>query len=601
MEPEKQNRIKSTAYLPLLEAAIFGFAVGASAVALSMGVDALGTLRVSLSAKYNPLIVLPAFGLIGGTIAGLLVQRVAPEASGSGIPQVRAALDRVKMPLDWRIAIVKLVGGTIALGSGLFMGREGPTVQLGAALAATMTKLTPGINRYRRQLIASGAGAGLAAAFNAPLAGAVFVLEELLKEMKASTVVIALAASSAAALAVQLLWPESLANHGGHGAAQISSEQIFFLPRDLPFYILLAFVAAVCGRLFNDGILFSLNLYRRITNWPISIKVGLAGLFTGLIIALTPESFHDYALLRGLIVTGAEGWPVVLFALFEFYVLAIMAYGSGAPGGLFAPSLAIGASLGFLVGTLENLILPAFIPGILPGVTTGTMFASTAAFSLVGMGAFFASVARVPLTAIVITFELTGNFNLLVPLMITCLLASAFGEIVSKGSLYERLMEWNGLFLQRPGESAEEAAVLKITVKDLMQTEQRTIGSQEPVRDLLELFSEGHYQGMAVVDAGQLVGVMRQENLASLLHVEKAENDSQTPSKSQPEAITIAQVMTVRPVSVSPEENLDEILHLFTHHHYNWLPVTENDRHLNDRYLGVIFQNDVIKALFGKS
>lgn len=566
-----------------------------------MGVDALGTLRVSLSDKYNPLIVLPAFGLIGGTIAGLLVQRVAPEASGSGIPQVRAALDRVKMPLDWRIAIVKLVGGTIALGSGLFMGREGPTVQLGAALAATMTKLTPGVNRYRRQLIASGAGAGLAAAFNAPLAGAVFVLEELLKEMKASTVVIALAASSAAALAVQLLWPESLANHGGHGAAQISSEQIFFLPRDLPFYILLAFVAAVCGRLFNDGILFSLNLYRRISNWTISIKVGLAGLFTGLIIALTPESFHDYALLRGLIVTGAEGWPVVLFALFEFYVLAIMAYGSGAPGGLFAPSLAIGASLGFLVGSLENLILPALIPGILPGVTTGTMFASTAAFSLVGMGAFFASVARVPLTAIVITFELTGNFNLLVPLMITCLLASAFGEIVSKGSLYERLMEWNGLFLQRAGESAEEAAVLKITVKDLMQTEQRTIGSQAPVKDLLDLFSEGHYQGMAVVDNGQLVGVMRQENLANLLHVEKAENVSKPQSKSQCQNLTISQVMTVRPVSVSPEENLDEILHLFTHHHYNWLPVTESDRHQNDRYLGVIFQNDVIKALFGKS
>lgn len=587
MEPETEKsktevRIKSTAYLPLLEAAAFGFTVGAAAVALSMGVDALGTLRVSLSDKYNPLIVLPAFGLIGGTIAGLLVQRVAPEASGSGIPQVRAALDRVKMPLDWRIAIVKLFGGTIALGSGLFMGREGPTVQLGAALAATMTKLTPGVSRYRRQLIASGAGAGLAAAFNAPLAGAVFVLEELLKEMKASTVVIALAASSAAALAVQLLWPDSLDNHAGHGAAQLASGEIFFRPHDLPFYILLAYVAAVCGRLFNDGILFSLNLYRRITNWPVSIKVGLAGLFTGLIIALTPSSFHDYALLRGLIVTGAEGWHTVLFAMFEFYFLALMAYGSGAPGGLFAPSLAIGASLGFLVGTLENLILP--------GSLSGT--ASTAAFSLVGMGAFFASVARVPLTAIVITFELTGNFNLLVPLMITSLLASAFGEIVSKGSLYERLMEWNGLFLQRPGENSEEAAVLKITVKDLMVTEEKTIGSKEPVQTLLDLFSAGHYQGMAVVDNGLLVGVMRQENLATLLHVE----DSSQGSTEKNGPVSISQVMTVRPVSVSPEENLDEILHLFTHHHYNWLPVTENDR-----YLGLIFQNDVIKALFGKS
>jgi CIC family chloride channel protein len=562
--------VSTGVYLPIMEAAIFGFIAGASAVLLSLGVNALGAWRIDLSNKYPAYWVLPAFGLIGGTIAGLLVQRIAPEASGSGIPQVRAALDRLKMPLDWRIAVVKLVGGTIALGSGLFMGREGPTVQLGAAIAATLSKYAPGARQYRRQLIAAGAGAGLAAAFNAPLAGAVFVLEELLKEIKPTTVVIALAASGTAALAVQLLWPPNV-----HPTAHLLASQIYFRPHDLPWYVLLALICALAGAAFNNGILFSLNLYRRAKFLPVALKVGLAGLISGLVIAFTPESFHDYAFLRGLIVSGLESWQTVAMAVVEFYFLSIVAYGSGAPGGLFAPSLAIGASLGFLTGCLENLVMPG---------------ASTAAFSLVGMGAFFAGVARVPLTAIVITFELTGSFTLLIPLMISCVLASAVGEWVSPNSLYERLMEWNGLHLRKQndkngagaGAGSTSGNPVKITVKDLFVKGGPTVGSGILVKDLIIKLTEQRYQGIPVVDKRILVGVVRQENVTNLLHIGEVSD-----------SLKVSDVMTSHPVSVSPVETLEDILHLFTHHHFNWLPVTENDR-----FYGVIYQNDVVKALF---
>ena len=537
---------------------------------LSLGVNALGAWRIDLSNKYPAYWILPAFGLLGGTIAGLLVQRVAPEASGSGIPQVRAALDRLKMPLDWRIAVVKLVGGTIALGSGLFMGREGPTVQLGAAIAATLSKYSPGAKQYRRQLIAAGAGAGLAAAFNAPLAGAVFVLEELLKEIKPTTVVIALAASSTAALAVQLLWPPNV-----HPTAHLLASQIYFRSKyDLPWYVLLALICALAGAAFNNGILFSLNLYRRAKFLPLALKVGLAGLISGTIIAFTPESFHDYAFLRGLIVSGLENWQTVAMAVVEFYILSLVAYGSGAPGGLFAPSLAIGASLGFLTGCLENLVMPG---------------ASTAAFSLVGMGAFFGAVARVPLTAIVITFELTGSFTLLIPLMISCVLASAVGEWVSPNSLYERLMEWNGLHLHRQSGNNGAGAggsgggnPTKTKVKDIFVKRGPTVGSKTLVKDLLQKLTEQRYQGMPVVDNRILVGVVRQENVTNLLHLGEMSD-----------SLTVAELMTSHPVSVSPLETLEDILHLFTHHHFNWLPVTENDR-----FYGVIYQNDVVRALF---
>jgi len=567
------DSVKAAAYLPVLEAAIFGFVAGASAVALSLGVDALGTWRVALSSKYNAMIVLPLFGLVGGTIAGLLVQRVAPQASGSGIPQVRAALDRLKMPLDWRIAVVKLVGGTIALGSGLFMGREGPTVQLGAALAATLGKFAPGAKSYRRQLIAAGAGAGLAAAFNAPLAGAVFVLEELLKEIKPTTVVIALASSSTAALAVNLLWPVK-ETHTAH----LMASQISFQAQDLPFYVLLALVCALAGAAFNNGILISLNLYRKAKFLPMALKVGLAGLLSGIIIACTPQSFHDYASLRSEIVAGLESWPTVAIALVQFYALSLIAYGSGAPGGLFAPSLAIGASLGFLTGTLEHHLFAS---------------ASTATFSLVGMGAFFAAVARVPLTAIIITFELTGSFTLLIPLMISCVLASAIGEWVSPGSLYERLMEWNGLHLRRQGEldgsdngsSRSQSAVSQTLVNDLRFAGADSVTSNSLVKDLLTRLAEQRYQGISVVDKGLLVGVVRQENLTNLLHLGEAAG-----------GMKVAEVMTSHPVSVSPMETLEDILPLFTQHRFNWLPVTENDR-----FQGVLYQTDVVRTLFSPS
>ncbi|MBU6455255.1 MAG: chloride channel protein [Cyanobacteria bacterium REEB67] len=556
------ENIGSGAYLPILEAAVFGFIAGIAAVALSQGVNALGALRIELSTKYPAIYVLPAFGFVGGALAGLMVQRIAPEASGSGIPQVRAALDRLKMRLDWRIAVVKLFGGTIALGSGLFMGREGPTVQLGAAIAATLGKYAPGARQYRRQLIAAGAGAGLAAAFNAPLAGAVFVLEELLKEMKPTTVAIALAASSAAALALNLLpLPEA------HASAHLLASQIFFRGQDLPFYILLAAVCALAGKLFNDGILLSLNTYRRAKFLPVALKVGLAGLASGLLMATTPEAFHDYANLRGLIVAGVENWQTVAIAVLEFYFLTLVAYGSGAPGGLFAPSLAIGASLGFLTGSFENCVLPG---------------ASTAAFSLVGMGAFFAAVARVPLTAIVITFELTGNFTLLVPLMISCLGASAVGEWISTGSLYERLMEWNGLHLRRQQDSANKEGLARTMVLDLYVKHVATVAPDTRVKDMIASLTEQRYQGLAVVQKGILVGVVRQENMTDLLHLEEISND-----------LKVNAVMTPNPVSVSPLESLEEILHLFTHHHFNWLPVTENDK-----FYGVIYQDDVVKTLF---
>ncbi len=303
-------------YIPIFESCIIGLIAGISAVLLSTGVSWLGALRVHISSIAPSVYVLPLFGLVGGLIAGLLVERVAPEASGSGIPQVRAVLDRIIVALNLRTAMVKLLGGTVALGSGFFLGREGPTVQLGAALAVPLTRLLPTTTEHKRQLIAAGAGAGLASAFNAPLAGVIFVLEELLKEIKPVTVIIAAIACSVACLVLNILGPA----HLRQAVTEINT-MISFAPDDIPFYLLLGMAAGLFGALFNAGILKALDFNRQVLRVPLPVRTGLAGLLSGTIISILPEAFHNYAGMRTLIIAGNTDWHVVLLAFGVFFFL----------------------------------------------------------------------------------------------------------------------------------------------------------------------------------------------------------------------------------------------------------------------------------------
>ncbi|MFN7854126.1 MAG: chloride channel protein, partial [Dolichospermum sp.] len=173
--------------LAIAEASIIGIVAALSAVLLKQGSGWLGTWRVHTTHIFPAWISLPFIGLSLGFLSGWLVQRLAPEAAGSGIPQVKAVLANVPIKLSWRVAFVKLISSIIALGSGLTLGRQGPTVQVGAGLAAGMSRLVPTSPDHRRQMIAAGAGAGLAAAFNAPLAGVLFIIEELLQDLSGLT------------------------------------------------------------------------------------------------------------------------------------------------------------------------------------------------------------------------------------------------------------------------------------------------------------------------------------------------------------------------------------------------------------------------------
>ncbi len=181
--------------IAILEACLIGLVSGLAAVLLSQSIGWLGLWRVRTSYTFSAYLILPLFGLCGGWLAGIMVAWLAPETEGSGIPQVKMALAGLPMPLNWRVALVKLLSTMVVVGSGFSLGRQGPIVQIGAALAAQMSHWFPTSPEYRRQLIAAGAAAGLAAGFNAPIAGVLFVIEELLQDFSGLTLGTAILAS----------------------------------------------------------------------------------------------------------------------------------------------------------------------------------------------------------------------------------------------------------------------------------------------------------------------------------------------------------------------------------------------------------------------
>src|SRR5919199_543095 len=542
--------------LAIAEACLIGIVSGLSGVLLKQGAGWFGSLRVHASHLLPASLVLPAIGLCLGLLCGFIIERLEPEATGSGIPQIKGALALFPIPLNLRVALVKLVTSILSMSAGLTLGRQGPTVHIGAALAAQFSHWVPTSPEHRRQMIAAGAGAGLAAGFNAPLAGILFVVEELLRDLSNLTLGTAILASFIGAVVSRLLGGRTLDLN-----LQLTHLQSSFTAPEIPFYVLLGVLSGLFGALFNQGLLASLTFYQRL-NLSLPVRIGLAGMICGCVVALLPPDFRDNSGLRELLLTGKASWQFTSVAFVAYFILTLISYGSGAPGGLFHPSLVLGAALGYLVGVGEFHLLGLGAP---------------TSYALAGMGAFFSAVSKVPVTAIVIVFEMTTNFNLVLPLMITCVISYMISDKLAKGSLYQRLLEWKGYTL--PAQTVERGSLAGLTAADLMQRRVETLASQMTLDEALQAFSRSHHRGFPVVDDGELVGIITQTDIANA-------TQNQRPGETP-----LAKIMTPQPITVKPIYSLGEVLFLLNRYQLSRLPVTD-DRKL----VGIITRADIIRA-----
>ncbi len=542
--------------LAIAEACLIGIVSGLAAVLLKHSVNVLGSLRVQASHLLPASLVLPAIGLSLGLLCGFLIEVLEPDVIGSGVPQIKGALALFPIPLNLRVALVKLVTSILALSAGLTLGRQGPTVHIGAALAGQFGHWVPTSPDHRRQIIAAGASAGLAAGFNAPLAGIIFVIEELLRDLSNLTLTTAILSSFIGAVISRVLGGRSLDLN-----LQLTHVSSSFSAPEIPFYLLLGILAGVLGALFNRGILASLKLYSHL-NLSLPLKIGLAGMICGCVVALLPPDFRNNSGLRELLITGNASWQFTAFAFIAYFFLTLISYGSGAPGGLFHPSLVLGAALGYLIGVAEFHILGIGLP------TT---------YALAGMGAFFSAVSKVPITAIVIIFEITTDFNLVLPLMIASGVSYVISDKLSKGSLYQRLLQRKGYTV--PKESEEKESLAGLTAADIMQRKVETLSSQISLDEVLQAFSHSHHRGFPVVDNGQLVGIITQTDLARA-------TENQLPGDT-----ALGQIMTLYPITVKPTYSLSEVLFLLNRYQLSRLPVTEERK-----LVGIITRADIIRA-----
>lgn len=552
----------------ILEACAIGLVSGIAAVLLKQGIEWLTVWRTSQ--EMIPWLALPLIGLGGGWISGWLIETFAPEASGSGIPQVKAALGYATVPLNLRVALVKLVSTLLALGSGLSLGRQGPTVQIGAALAAQLSRWVPTSPEYRRQLISAGAAAGLAAGFNAPIAGILFVVEELLQDFSGLTLGSAILASFIGAVVSRVL--------GGQGLnLRVESLPAGLTLRDLPFLMLLGMLAGGLGALFSRGIFTSLKFFRQSIRLSLPARVALVGGITGLIGVFIPVAAQDNTGLQEFLVTGDAEWQLIAIAFVSKFCLTLLAYGSGAAGGIFAPSLVLGSALGCLVSFLAQ----GFYGG-LGLLEANPHLANTTTYALTGMGAFFSAVTGVPITAIVIVFEMTANFNLVLPLLIGSGIAYLISDRIANGSIYGRLLSWQGIHLEPTPQANNPWAHLKAA--DLMQRRVETLSSQMILPEVIQAFSRSHHRGFPVLENGRLVGIITQTDLSELpSDVMMMTNGEGTPR--------LREIMTPNPVSVSPEASLTHVLYLLNRLKISRLPVTEGSK-----LVGIITRADIIRA-----
>ncbi|MBW4542724.1 MAG: chloride channel protein [Myxacorys chilensis ATA2-1-KO14] len=560
-------RVFQPKQLAVLEACVIGLVSGLAAVLLKQGAGFLSGWRLHTAQVYPAWIVLPLIGIVGGFLAGILIERIAPEASGSGIPQVKAALGGVSIALNLRVAIVKLLSTLLSLGSGLTLGRQGPTVQIGAAIAAQLSAWVPTSPDHRRQLIAAGAAAGLAAGFNAPIAGVLFVVEELLQDVSGLTLGTAILASFVGAVVSRLLGGQGL--NASRNLLQFSTN---FTAQDIPLFLVLGILAGLLGALFGRGILLSLRINRRVFQWGLPWRIACAGLISGLAIALLPDVLRDRDSLQEVWITSGFSWQIITIIFVTKFILTLVAFGAGAPGGLFAPSLILGSTLGHLVATAAQQLQ---LIGLPLGLDGSENLVTTAAFT--GMGAFFSAVTRGPITAIIIVFEMTTDFNLVLPLMIGSVTAYLVAETMHSGSIYKHLLASKGIQLDQ--KAGIEVRLGGLTAVDIMQPRVETLASQISVEEAMQAFSRSHHRGFPVVEDGRLVGIVTQTDLS---HVQERNLANDSPLET---------IMTPQPVTVSPSAPLTRVLYLLNRYKISRLPVVEHRK-----LLGIITRADIIRA-----
>lgn len=419
-------------FLILILAAIVGTFTGLLGSCFQICINSIIAWRLDFS-YFSTESSLFKYGLIFclsglmGAFAYYLVKKLAPESSGSGIPEIEGALLDLRPVRWWRVLPVKFLGGLAALGSGMILGREGPTVQIGSNIGKMVSDTFQLKNReLQHTLVSAGAGAGITTAFNAPLGGILFVIEEMHSEFKYTK-------SSVKAVFVGCVFA-CLMYYFVIGTSPILSiSPIKAVPlNSLWLYLIFGFILGALASVSNYLILKTREsldvLYSK--KWLYFIITGsLIAAFLGLLSLFYPDLTGDGFNIVHSVVSGFYSlYPLLIIFVLRF-LLTVICFGSGAPGGIFSPTIALGTVAGVLFGYVAQMLFPHYSMDL-------------SACAIIGMAGLFAGSIRAPLTGIMIVIEMTNGYALILPLILTCLSSTFMAQTLGSNPLYASILEY---------------------------------------------------------------------------------------------------------------------------------------------------------------
>ena len=590
-ESEVLKRFKAVLKSPMLQMNLLAALTGTCAavltwvfISLTKGIQGIfygdSFIQNSLIDSGNEwkIIFIPA---LGGLVAGLIIEYWSKDAKGAGVPLVMEAVAFKQARLSAKKAVAKCFAAAACIGTGMSLGRVGPMVVISSTVGSEIGQRTGKTVDETRTLVGCGAASAITAAFNAPLGGVLFAIELILAELRTRSFIPIVVAVVIATIVGRELT-------GDLAAFDNIPKYPLGSPTEYPLYIVLGLVTGLAAAGFIKLLNWVETNIEKIDIIPVPFRTCLGGLCVGLIALSFPQVLgNGFGVTSDLIsldydeggnmalgssfpvnLDMASGVTSLLIFVISIMLLKIIAtsvsIGSGGSGGIFTPSLFIGAALGAALGLVLNDMGMVDHPG---------------AFALVGMAAFVASTTRATLTAIILLFEMTATYEIILPLMLSCVVADAVCYGVSEHSCYTAKLARRGISIDL---ESEQDLMRMIKVEDAMTKDVMTITAERPLEAAFQIIEDtGHMSLPVVNDKGELSGIITWADI----HIAALRHERH---------LTVGDYCVTDLITVTPKENLAQALDSLGSREISHLPVV--DKTNQKKLVGIITKGDIIKA-----
>lgn len=500
------------------------------------------------------------FGALCILISGFITTRFFPSTAGSGIPGVRIALAVFHGRIRFLATIMKFIVSTLSLSSGMSLGREGPTVSITAGIGSALGEFFSLSKKRIKALVAVGTAGGLAASFHTPISAVVFTLEEVVGDLNAKMLGSIIISSVIASITAQFLT--------GHDSTFTELSYSLNDPIELVIYLALGVVASLAGVFWVKTVLKVRGMNRTVFKGHKLSSMLFAFIIMGLLSYIHPAVLgggHDT--IENALLSLILDWKTLAIVFALKFSATALCFSTGVSGGIFLPTLLIGAMLGSLVGTVGGYVFPEST-------------ASLGAYALVGMGAYFVAVIRAPFTSILMVFELTRNYNIILPLMIANVVSYFISNRLHAGSIYESISEQDGVHLPK---KEDHDLLHSIVVEDAMVTNVVSLSADQEVEKAYELSKQHNYSGFPVIQNNKLIGMI-------------STNELRTQFAKENGTLKVKEVCEKQIVSIYPDQSLLMAFHKLKKYQISRLPVVSR---LNDQRLVGLITAENIVSKFG--